>query len=84
MEELKKKNFEENKRNNIALKQQLKAISNQIEEIFEQEENRKNNKLQNSLDNSNKVDLQEFNSFQSKIDKYKRNIESIKKKLKAI
>jgi hypothetical protein len=63
MEELKKRNIEENKRNNVALKKQLREISNQIEELFAQEESKKNNKLQNSMDNSNKVDLQEFTSF---------------------
>ena len=82
MEKIKQKNIEENKKNNIALKQQLKIISSQIEEIFSQEENRKNNKLQNSLDKSNKVDIQEFTSFQSKIDNYKKKIESKKKEIR--
>ena len=38
IEKIRQKNIEENRKNNIALKQQLKNISSQIEEIFAQEE----------------------------------------------
>ena len=78
---LKKKNIEENRKNNIALKQQLREISSQIEEIFAQQENKKNNKLQNSMENSNKVDIQEYTNFQSEIFKYKKKIESKQKEI---
>ena len=75
IEKIKQKNCEENRRNNTVLKQQLKNISTQIEEIFAQQENKKKNKLQNSMENSNKVDIKEFTNFKSKIDKYKKKIE---------
>ena len=75
IEKIRQKNIEENRKNNIALKQQLKNISSQIEEIFAQEEKNNNNKLQNSMEKSNKVDIQEFISFQSKIRTYKKKIE---------
>ena len=79
IEKLKQKNNEENRKNNTALKQQLRDISAQIEEIFAQQDSKKNNKLQNSTDNSNYVDIKEFTSFKSKIDNYKKKIESNKK-----
>lgn len=78
---MRQQNKEENKKNNIALKKQLKEISAQIEDIFSQQEQKKNNKLQNSIDKSNKVDIQEFTSFQSKIGKYKKKIESKQKEI---
>ena len=81
IEKIRQQNNEENKKNNIALKKQLKEISAQIEDIFAQQEQKKNNKLQNSIDKSNKVDIKEFTSFQSKIDKYKKKIESKQKEI---
>ena len=78
IEKIRKENNEENRKNNIALKKQLKEISSQIEEIFSQQEMKKNNKLQNSMD---KVDIKEFTNFKSKIDKYKRKIESKQKEI---
>ena len=78
---IKQQNNEENKKNNIALKKQLKEISAQIEDIFYQQEQKKNNKLQNSMDKSNKVDIQEFTNFQSQIDKYKKKIQSKQKEI---
>ena len=78
---IQQQNNEENKKNNIALKKQLKEISAQIEDIFYQQEQKKNNKLQNSMDKSNKVDIQEFTSFQSQIDKYKKKIQSKQKEI---
>ena len=78
IEKIRKENNEENRKNNIALKKQLKEISSQIEEIFSQQEMKKNNKLQNSMD---KVDIKEFTNFKSKIDRYKRKIESKQKEI---
>ena len=75
------KNNEENKKNNGLLKNQLKEICNQIEEVLSQEEARKNNKLQASMDKSNKVDIQEFTNFQSKINGYKKKIELKQKEI---
>ena len=70
MEKEKQKNIDENKRNNILLKEQLKEISSQLEDIINREKEKKNNKLQEN--NDNKLDMQEFVNFQSKIDKYKK------------
>ena len=81
MKNIKMKNNEENKKNNGLLKNQLKEICNQIEEVLSQEEARKNNKLQASMDKSNKVDIQEFTNFQSKINGYKKKIELKQKEI---
>jgi hypothetical protein len=70
MEKAKQSNIEENKRNNILLKEQLKEISSQLEDIINREKEKKNNKLQEN--NDNKLDMQEFVNFQYKIDKYKK------------
>ena len=81
IDKLKKRNMEENRKNNIALKQQLREISSQIEEIFAQQENKKHNKLQNSMENSNKIDIEEYTNFKSKIFNYKKKIESKQKEI---
>lgn len=75
MEALEKKKLEENIKNNMSLKAQLKEICNQIEDVFvEQENKKKNNELQYKNGSTNYVDFPEFNSFQSKINNYKRKI----------
>ena len=75
METLEKKKLEENIKNNMSLKAQLKEICNQIEDVFvEQENKKKNNELQYKNGSTNYVDFPEFNSFQSKINNYKRKI----------
>lgn len=80
MEKAKQKNMEENKRNNILLKEQLKEITSQLEDIIIREKEKKNNKLQESSDN--KLDMQEFVNFQSKIEKYKKKIDYKEKEMK--
>lgn len=72
MEKVKQQNIEENKRNNTLLKEQLREITSQLEDIINREKEKKNNKLQESSDN--KLDMQEFVNFQSKIDRYKKKI----------
>ena len=82
MEALEKKKLEENIKNNMSLKAQLKEICNQIEDVFvEQENKKKNNELQYKNGSTNYVDFPEFNSFQSKINNYKRKILSKEREL---
>ena len=81
MEKVKQKNIDENKRNNILLKEQLKEITSQLEDIINREKEKKNNKLQESSDN--KLDMQEFVNFQSKIDKYKKKIDNKEREIKS-
>ena len=81
MEKAKQKNIDENKRNNILLKEQLKEITSQLEDIINREKEKKNNKLQESSDN--KLDMQEFVNFQSKIDKYKKKIDNKEREIKS-
>ena len=81
MEKAKQSNIEENKRNNILLKEQLKEITSQLEDIINREKEKKNNKLQESSDN--KLDMQEFVNFQSKIDKYKKKIDNKEREIKS-
>ena len=82
MEALEKKKLEENIKNNMTLKAQLKEICNQIEDVFvEQENKKKNNELQYKNGSTNYVDFPEFNSFQSKINNYKRKILSKEREL---
>jgi len=82
MEALEKKKLEENITNNMSLKAQLKEICNQIEDIFVEQKNKKKNKeLQYKTGNSNYVDFPEFNSFQSKINNYKKKILSKEREL---
>ena len=81
MEKEKQKNIDENKRNNILLKEQLKEITSQLEDIINREKEKKNNKLQESSDN--KLDMQEFVNFQSKIDKYKKKIDNKEREIKS-
>ena len=81
MDKIKMKNKEENKKDNSLFKNQLKEICSQIEEILSQEEIKKNNKLQASMDKSNKVDIQEFTNFQSKINGYKKKIDLKQKEI---
>ena len=80
MEKAKQNNIEENKRNNILLKEQLKEITSQLEDIINREKEKKNNKLQES--NDNKLDMQEFVNFQSKIEKYKKKIDYKEREIK--
>jgi hypothetical protein len=81
MEKAKQQNIGENKRNNILLKEQLKEITSQLEDIINREKEKKNNKLQESSDN--KLDIQEFVNFQSKIDKYKKKIDNKEREIKS-
>ena len=81
IDKLRQKNSDENRKINIILKKQLKEISTQIEELFIEQEKQKNNKIKNSIDYSNKIDIQEFTNFQSKIDRYKKKIESKQKEI---
>lgn len=82
MEALEQKKLEENIKNNMSLKAQLKEICNQIEDVFvEQENKKKNNELQYKNGSSNYVDFPEFNSFQSKINNYKKKILSKEREL---
>ena len=82
MEILEKKKLEENIKNNMSLKTQFKEICNQIEDVFvEQENKRKNNDLKYKTGKSNYVDFPEFNSFQSKINNYKKKILSKEREL---
>ena len=82
METLEKKKLEENIKNNMTLKAQLKEICNQIEGVFvEQENSKKNNEFQYKTGSKNYVDFTEFNSFQSKINNYKKKILSKEREL---
>ena len=82
MEGLEKKKLEKNIKNNMSLKAQLKEICNQIEDVFvEQENKKKNNELQYKIGSTNYVDFPEFNSFQSKINNYKKKILSKEREL---
>ena len=81
MEKAKQQNIDENKRNNILLKEQLKEITSQLEDIINREKEKKNNKLQEN--NDNKLDMQEFVNFQSKIDKYKKKIDNKEREIKS-
>ena len=82
MKSLERKKLEENIKNNTSLKAHLKVICNQIEEIFvEQENKKKNNEHQYNTDGSNYVDFTEFNSFQSRINNYKKKILSKEREL---
>ena len=79
IQQIKQKNYEENKKNNSILKQQLKEISSQIEQVINLQKNQK--KEINVEDSSTKIDIKKYNNFQSSIDKYKKRIEFMKQEI---
>ena len=80
LEQIRQKNLAENIKNNKTLKLQLKEISSQIEQVLNLQETKKNEL--NIDDSSTKIDLQSYTHFQSAIDRYKKNIETMKKEIK--
>ena len=79
MEQIKQKNYIENKKNNSILKSQLKEISSQIEQVLNLQEAKK--KEVNFEDSSIKIDIQSYTQFQSVIDKYKKANEAMRKEI---
>ena len=75
MEQIKQKNYIENKKNNSILKSQLKEISSQIEQVLNLQEAKK--KEVNFEDSSVKIDIQSYTQFQSVIDKKKNSISNL-------